>query len=313
MVNSLLYSRQWDQSKLESLIDNGIEESLNLEYKSSGSLDMAEVKKKEICKDVSAFANSAGGTLIYGIAEFEEDKKKHLPERIDGIDRTTFTKEWLENVIHGIRPRISNLIIHPVELDHGENFVVYVIEIPQSTTAHQSSDYKYYKRFNFKSVPMQDYEIRDVMNRQDRANVDAEFGYRYLKSVKNIEEFRLQIVIKNLGIILVNNFKLEFTFPSIFFSFGNYGIVNGPGIKKRALENKDRLIGYQSKFVLFPNEELDISTEVNVIYPVNEYVDSKLIEQEQNGCEAFISWTLYADNMIPKHGKKPMSELYSFR
>jgi hypothetical protein len=44
--------------------------------------------------------------------------------------------------------------------------VVYVVEIPQSTTAHQASDFRYYRRYNFEAVPMYDYEIRDVMNRR---------------------------------------------------------------------------------------------------------------------------------------------------
>jgi hypothetical protein len=31
--------------------------------------------------------------------------------------------------------------------------------------AHQARDYRYYKRHNFNALPMEDYEVRDVMNR----------------------------------------------------------------------------------------------------------------------------------------------------
>ena len=41
-----------------------------------------------------------------------------------------------------------------------------VVEIPKSLTAHQARDLRYYRRYNFESVAMVDYEIRDVMNRQ---------------------------------------------------------------------------------------------------------------------------------------------------
>ena len=44
--------------------------------------------------------------------------------------------------------------------------MIYVISIPQSTRApHMASDKRFYKRFNFESVPMEEYEVRDVSRR----------------------------------------------------------------------------------------------------------------------------------------------------
>jgi hypothetical protein len=156
----------WNEAKLNELIRDKIEESFTLEYKSAGALARDSKAKLEITKDVSAMANSAGGVLIYGMAEFQEDALKHLPERIDPIDRNDFSKEWLENIILQIRPRIPNLEIRPVELASGTNHFAYVVEIPQGNTAHQAADCRYYRRFNFQAVPMPDNEVRDVMNRK---------------------------------------------------------------------------------------------------------------------------------------------------
>jgi len=50
----------------------------------------------------------------------------------------------------------------------------YVVEIPQSGTAHQALDRKYYRRRNFESTAMEDYEIRDVMNRRKHPFLTAE-------------------------------------------------------------------------------------------------------------------------------------------
>jgi len=41
-------------------------------------------------------ANSAGGIIIYGIKEYDEADKRHLPEKIDPIQQNVFSKEWLE-------------------------------------------------------------------------------------------------------------------------------------------------------------------------------------------------------------------------
>lgn len=168
-------SGNWNQARIEQYISDGTEESLTLDYKAAASLAKTDGKKAEITKDVSAMANSAGGVIIYGVAEYKDKTREHLPERIDPVDRTQFSKEWLEHVISNVQPKIDGIVIHPVSIDTAPNHVVYVVEIPQSYTAHQAKDMRYYRRFNFESVPMVDYEIRDVMGRRQHARIELEF------------------------------------------------------------------------------------------------------------------------------------------
>jgi len=47
----------WEEADIISLITNGVQESLTLDYKRCDSLQKTDGKKKEISKDVSAFAN----------------------------------------------------------------------------------------------------------------------------------------------------------------------------------------------------------------------------------------------------------------
>lgn len=168
----------WTQSELERLITEQIEESRILDYKRAASLGRQNKQKDELAKDISAFANSAGGTIVYGVAEFEDEAKRHLPERLDPIDRIQFSREWLDQMVDSIQPRIDGLKIHSVPLDSAPNHVAYVVEIPQSVTAHQATDKKYYRRYNFRSIPMDDYEIRDVMARQKHPNIELTFELR---------------------------------------------------------------------------------------------------------------------------------------
>src|SRR5215216_1931949 len=94
-----LMARNWTEARLQNFITSEIEESLTLEYKSAEALDRNETKKKEITKDVSAMANSAGGILIYGIAEYNDTDKRHLPERITPVNRRKYPREWVEQII----------------------------------------------------------------------------------------------------------------------------------------------------------------------------------------------------------------------
>src|SRR6266478_6639373 len=94
----------WDEAKLSKMIQDGIEESHAIEYKAAAALARDDRKKCDITKDVSALANSAGGTLFYGMAEYQDPARKHLPGRIDPINRRSFSKEWLEQIISQIQP-----------------------------------------------------------------------------------------------------------------------------------------------------------------------------------------------------------------
>lgn len=175
----------YNQDYLESLIRNKTEENLNLDYKASGALKRTDNCTSEISKDVSAFANSDGGIIIYGLSE--DPINRHLPHKIDPVDRDLISKEWLEQIIQSkIRPRINGLQIYPIEITlKPTNQVVYVLEIPKSTTAHQASDKRYYKRFNFNSEPMYDYEIKDILNRIKTPIIDLEFQiFKYVKEIK---------------------------------------------------------------------------------------------------------------------------------
>jgi hypothetical protein len=166
------------QADLQRLIDDEIQESLTLDYKASPSL--AKDSRYELCKDISAFANSAGGQIIYGIEE-----KNQKPTTIDqGSD---ITREWIEQVIDSnVRPRIEGLVITPIPVGNGRH--AYVLTVPQASgrAPHQAPDHKYYKRQNFQSVPMEDYEIRDTLRRATTPELHVELAFAMV-SVAHIQ------------------------------------------------------------------------------------------------------------------------------
>lgn len=154
--NNMKPPGSWDEDDLLQLIATRQEEHLRLDFKAADALGQTDSKKTEISKDVSAFANSAGGVILYGVRESPEPP--HTADELSPIDPTAYSKEWLEQVINSrIHPRIQGIVINPVELNtkHPGKYA-YAVLIPEGTTAHQASDKRYYKRFNFKSEPMED-------------------------------------------------------------------------------------------------------------------------------------------------------------
>ncbi len=294
-------ARNWTEAKLRNYINGEIEESLTLEYKSAEALDRSDYKKKEITKDVSAMANAAGGILIYGISEFSVSDKRYLPEKITPVDRAKFPREWVEQIINAIRPRIDGIVIHSVNLSSGENDVVYIIEIPQSNTAHQASDHRYYKRFNFQSVPMEDYEVRDVMFREQTPDIVLNFLIE-VRSDENQFFCNLIVQSRNVGSAFAQYVACLLDVPvAVLREIKNkINVKDGGKYYRHRLFNLNQEFGdenFKASFPLLRN--MSMSWKI----PLKE----DFAKFDTNSLE--IKWTVYADNAPPKEGRINFSEI----
>jgi hypothetical protein len=175
----------WELDDLNELIRSQAEESITLEFKRADTLEgldnrqLADKRKDEISKDVSAFANRTGGVIVYGI---EEDGAEPHPARaLSPINPAKCSKERLEQIIASrIKPAIQNLVIRPVKVS--ADGYAYVVKIPASHTAHQASDKRYYRRGNFGNDAMADDEIRLAMHRQTKPTYTVQLAARLLRA-----------------------------------------------------------------------------------------------------------------------------------
>ena len=275
-------------------------------------------------------ANSAGGVIIYGIKEFDEVNKSHLPEKIDPIDRASFSREWLEQVINTIRPRIDGLIITPVSINASQTDAVYIVEVPQSMTAHQATDYRYYKRFNFQSVPMEDYEVRDVMSRHQHPKIDLEFTIERLTRYYSTgvwaqervakEECELNIKAKNNGDVFAQYVSGFVRIPeAILKKQDEYGPIpyeiqedNGHRYYNCRVDNTVRdVVDVELSFPdsiekygpsryepLLPRLSMQLQTVT---------LDENLSQPQFN--EAVVEWIVFADNARPRYSKIQVSKI----
>ena len=309
---------QWNEEALNEYIYDQVEESSALEYKSAAALNdvNGDKIKRDITKDVSAFANAAGGTLIYGIKEYDDELKKHLPESLDPVNSVSMTKERLEHLISLIQPRIHGMKITPVRLNSSSlpNGVAYVVEIPQGATAHQAWDKRYYRRFNFESVAMEDHEIRDVMNRAMTPDATVEFGRKFLETIDAIQRYRLTVKVINQGNIVVNDFKLVFTFPQ----YGNCSFTDLSsarfhayfGLMKNETSENIITVTCYSKDRLFPHDHINLTDVISGNFGVSQTLYEGEQMQKIKPEDRYLRWVLYADDMAPKHGEVPLTELW---
>lgn len=300
-------SSEWCEADLLSLIQNGVEERSDLEYKRAASLVNTDAGRVEISKDVSALANGGGGIIVYGMVE-----QNHKPHQLDGLDPAQPTKEWLEQVINGrIRPRLDGYHIHPIPLNNSApGKVVYVVNILQSQTAHQAGDKRYYKRFNFESVPMEDYEIRDIMNRIKHPLITPRLSRRYIDCMQTVYEYSLDVALQNKGPMRARDLKLVITVPRVVSK-----AVKGFD-KQRVVEIQSGLFGkewFESSLtmtngVIFPEDELVLTNGKDRYFIL--VVDTNHVDKNEMR-EPILLWKIYADDMPPQKGQVMLGEIPS--
>jgi len=314
----------FDLSYLEQLIADHIEEGPNLEYKASAALVKDDRKVMEITKDVSSFANSNGGILIYGISE--DESNKHWPGKIDPINRKTITREWLEQIINSkIRPRISGLNIYVVIMPGNSDEVVYILEIPKGNTAHQADDKKYYRRHNFMVEPLFDHEIRDIMGRQKDPEVVLDFDIvkqgklQPSASGQPVLDDRepyiywLNVYAKNVGKIYAKYINVTLTLPKICIR-GNIYDRRYNSTEEIKADNKvrDLVEPNADRFFRGPiakPPQYGPARHEPILPGMRVMLKSIQINEYSTDSGNILGWTIFADNAEPKSGKVAFGDM----
>lgn len=253
---------------LQSLIDNEIEESTELEFKSSFAIGNMKWKE-ELAKDVSAMANANGGTIIYGIRQKEGGQGHAIPSELLPIPYTEMSKDKLSQLLSSsIQPVIDNVEITVIPKDENGGF--FIVKIPQSNTAHQNRlTHLYYKRRNATIEVMEDYEIRDVMNRSKHPFVELEFELQ--KTTIHITEKPLMqhsfgVPVKNKHYTKIE-YKLHFRLVNkgkVYAKYINY-FLHIPAelyLKKKGITDDYELDDSKQCFVVFGDNTIRDITAV---------------------------------------------------
>jgi predicted HTH transcriptional regulator len=138
---------QVNAEALDALVANAVAESRHLDYKERLPGD-SDADKRELLADVTAFANTAGGDLIYGVRERRKGGATGEPDAIIGLPDVLLdeVKLRLDSILRtGMEPRIPGLVLHPVS--RGPKPPCLVIRVPRSPHGIHMVTFKGASRF----------------------------------------------------------------------------------------------------------------------------------------------------------------------
>ena len=286
------------KEQISELVADGVRENVNLDYKSVGALTNTPYHKEEISKDVSGFANSAGGIIIYGVSE-----NKHVPQDFDGNSSIVAKKEWIEQVINSnIEPRISGINVETITIN--DEHSVMIVNVPISHTAHQAKDRRYYHRYGSETLPMEDYQVKQTMNRAKEPvlRIDSIQSDPISVPFENTNNLKkLELILKNYGVITARSVMINVYLPSRLRPFTErewnrndlaLGQIEGC-LKCNAISVEKQPIG------LHPQQQIRISGRT-----VRSSLGLHLVFQFAKYNQTISGYyEIFAENMTPKYGR----------
>ncbi|KAF5437572.1 putative transcriptional regulator, contains HTH domain [Candidatus Methanophagaceae archaeon] len=142
---------------IQKLKDAKIEESAILDYKEQ------MISEDKLVKHVTAFSNTSGGDLIFGI---KESGRGGYPIDVPGIEDNV-NKERLEQIIiSNIRPRIG-VQFRKIDVPNSDR-VLLIIRVPEGQNRPYCDirSHRYYKRYDYEAIPMDEFEIESLYQKR---------------------------------------------------------------------------------------------------------------------------------------------------
>jgi hypothetical protein len=288
---SELFDRLVTVRDVQSLIDDSARENEVLEYKTA-SKKFTDKERGEIPKDISGFANSLGGVIIYGVSTHPGDPSR--PKAIEPIYSGNI--ESLDRVLNStVRPPIAGI---RKKLIPGDAPIVMILDVPASEDPpHQSlHDKKYYYRSGSECIPM-DHDLVAQKFGRKLAPI-LQLRAQSLSTPEEIstdptwyKEARLRLLLENGGRRVGRYVNIILMFPPPEF-------VRLTDVAMNLLDIDRLYPGAQARQFIDNHNVYHPGMNVSIVEIGCTFAKS-FVRKADTVC---VGWTLYAEDMNPRQG-----------
>ena len=334
----------WTEEDLQQLI--GQPESFTLEFHESRVRSPGKNFARLLARDISAFANSEGGSIVLGVRESRGRPRLAL-EGDEGIDPKLLSLDQLRYLAEiSVRPAMQGIQCQAIPLS-GERTgrVVYVIVVPKGDTAYQANDYIYYGRNGFRSEPLPDHLVRLIMLRGATATARLEVDHCETLTKDEYDQYRFHLIVVNNGQRSIEDFllavsvsvaddTLQLWAPTLFVDnedeirnelksvesmleigedfeeYKRHEMLQGPGIPFQSGDEL-RCSFRRMMQLLYHVDHKKIFPQDRLIFPGGKWlIESVPHDAAFAAYRPRLRWTIYLDNAFPCAGEIDLGERF---
>ena len=251
---------------IKNLVNNQVAEGLSLDYKVQ-NYDKTSGGKKELLKDVTAFANSSGGDLIIGVG----DDKYNQASFIKGIETTNIAEEVnrIEQIIYnGTEPKLNTFKVKYIKLNNYSNKYIIIVRVePSPLFPHMISfqrTNKFYIRKSDKNILLDAYELRNIFLKSENI----------FENIKNENKKRITKIYSGESIVPINDLT-----PKLLFNLVPYSAIN----------NYKNILNFKNIKLNFPEQRINF--DGILAYKTNQNGIESYCQLYRNGILEFVSTT----------------------
>lgn len=277
--------------------------------------------KRVLAKALSGFGNSDGGLLVWGIEAAKDKNKPDSPDVAKALKPISSIRAFhadLNSLIRlATKPVLPGVLNFRVLEDSTRDFGYVVTHVPAGPHppygAELDNNNHYYKRSGSSFYPMEPFDIRDVVFRQNYPKIDCrlqriDFD---LKSGRHV--YLLGVALKNWGPSSLRTFRIRIWIPEAILgkTEGHFGKEQERvgGVDYIVLSRNFPHPVYGS-LNLFPGDETVLFTQEGGIGQILYVMDTAtFISPVRNGV---IKYELAGENMPPLRGEVPIADLICF-
>jgi len=302
---------QWTEAVLEALspTEHDFQEFKGARFVCEGG-KLSHHFQPNLSKQLSAFANGAGGRIFLGLDD-DGVVDGGVPMELKGGG----TRAWLEDIIPGsVDPPLRNFNVFEVPWPGPgvstrlrEGCAIYVLEIPASDEApHQAVDHRYYLRIAGKSRPMGHVHIQDVLRRTRHPVIDIARISPYGSPEHQVDDPRgpkvvlgFRAFVANRGRNLATHVGVEVSLPRTLVNSEIRGRILGSADRVHLTQKPGQLTFFRyHPTPLFPSQEIFFLQIWIALHSGN----ADLFRRGRDK----LRWRVYADDAPAREGEAPL-------